>query len=258
MDRVKKTKFLFPDRNRHGFTLIELMIALVLSIIVIIGIYNTFISQHKSYIIQERAAEMQQTIRSAISRMESDIRMAGYDPDQTGGYGITTAAANNLVFTRDDGTGSAITMNFGLYDSNDSDSEANELRRRSGAPAAAFHVDDLQFAYAYDADGDGDIDQQGGRIIWAVPVGGSWFNLDDNNDGKIDINDTAGGADTGTSVNFSDIRAVRVWLLVRSSRTDSTYRNPDTYVVGANHYTPADNYRRKLVKTTIKLRNAGL
>ncbi len=244
--------------NCRAFTLVELMIALVLSIIVITGIYNTFISQHKSYVVQERAVEMQQTIRSAISRMESDIRMAGYDPDQTGGYGITTAAVDNLEFTRDDGSGGTETIDYSLYDSNDSDSEANELQRKSGGTAIAYNIDELQFAYAYDSDGDGDIETQGGEVIWAVPNGGNWFNLDDNNDGVIDVNDTEGGANTGTSVDISDIRAVKVWILARSSRPDSTYTNPNTYVVGANHYTPSDNYRRRLSETTIKLRNAGL
>jgi len=61
-----------------GVTLIELLIALVISAILIAGIYRTFIQQQKTYATQEQVADMQQNVRVAINRMMREIRMAGF------------------------------------------------------------------------------------------------------------------------------------------------------------------------------------
>ena len=62
----------------RGVTLIELLIALVLSSILIAAIYRVFISQQRSYVVQEQVVDMQQNMRASISRMMSEIRMAGF------------------------------------------------------------------------------------------------------------------------------------------------------------------------------------
>ncbi len=61
-----------------GVTLIELLIAMVISAILIAGIYRTFIHQQKTYATQEQVADMQQNVRVAINRMMREIRMAGF------------------------------------------------------------------------------------------------------------------------------------------------------------------------------------
>ena len=61
-----------------GVTLIELLIAMLISAILIAGIYRTFIHQQKTYATQEQVADMQQNVRVAINRMMREIRMAGF------------------------------------------------------------------------------------------------------------------------------------------------------------------------------------
>jgi len=65
-------------KKAQGITLIELLIALVISSILIAGIYRTFIQQQKSYATQDQVADMQQNVRVAINRMMREIRMAGF------------------------------------------------------------------------------------------------------------------------------------------------------------------------------------
>jgi prepilin-type N-terminal cleavage/methylation domain-containing protein len=65
-------------KKARGITLIELLIALVISSILIAGIYRTFIQQQKSYATQDQVADMQQNVRVAINRMMREIRMAGF------------------------------------------------------------------------------------------------------------------------------------------------------------------------------------
>ena len=79
MDRLKKCGHM-PSINRYGFTLVELMVALALSSIVSIGIYTTFISQNKSYTVQSRVVEMQQTLRTVFLIMEKISEWQGMTP----------------------------------------------------------------------------------------------------------------------------------------------------------------------------------
>lgn len=65
-------------KKEKGLTLIELLIALVISGLLIAGLYRTFINQQKTYTIQEQVVDMQQNVRAAINRMMTEIRMAGF------------------------------------------------------------------------------------------------------------------------------------------------------------------------------------
>jgi len=67
--KFKKTK---------GLTLIELLVALAISGILMAAIYRTFLSQYKTYTVQEQVVDMQQNARVAINRMMREIRMAGF------------------------------------------------------------------------------------------------------------------------------------------------------------------------------------
>ena len=64
------------DKNK-GFTLIEILVSLAILGIVLAGIYSVYTMQHKSYIVQEQVANMQQNERIALQMITRDIRMAG-------------------------------------------------------------------------------------------------------------------------------------------------------------------------------------
>lgn len=63
--------------NNKGFTLIEILVSLAILGIVLAGIYSVYTMQHKSYIVQEQVAEMQQSERAALQMITRDIRLAG-------------------------------------------------------------------------------------------------------------------------------------------------------------------------------------
>lgn len=63
--------------NKKGITLIELLITLVISAILVAGVYRTFISQQRTYTVQEQVVDMQQNVRAAINQMIREIRTAG-------------------------------------------------------------------------------------------------------------------------------------------------------------------------------------
>jgi prepilin-type N-terminal cleavage/methylation domain-containing protein len=204
--------------NNKGFTLTELMIAMVVGSIIMAVIYSTYQAQQKSYTTQHLAVEMQQNIRSAISLMKREIRMAGYDPladdgvdndaangvddpGESSGAGIVSAAGNFIQFSYDNNANSVTT------DSNESltygftagdidldgiaDDGAESLSRIDAGGGTteviAYDIQSIAFAYAFDDDGDGqlEITPGNGNVIWA---------MDADDDGWLDtvLDDPAG------------------------------------------------------------------
>jgi len=65
------------SRHCRGFGLIELMIALVLSLIVVLGVVQIFIAAKNTYVSQGAAAVIQEDARFALSKMVQELRMVG-------------------------------------------------------------------------------------------------------------------------------------------------------------------------------------
>jgi type IV pilus assembly protein PilW len=64
-------------QSNRGFGLIEMLIALVLSLIVVLGVAQVFISAKNTYVSQNTAAGMQEDARFVLSKMIQEIRMVG-------------------------------------------------------------------------------------------------------------------------------------------------------------------------------------
>ena len=79
-------------KSSYGISLIEILIALVISAILMAGIYQMFIRQQKTYTTQEQIAEMQQNVRIAINKMIREIRMAGF-----GGKNNNLRGENDII-----------------------------------------------------------------------------------------------------------------------------------------------------------------
>lgn len=58
-----------------GFGLVEVLIALVLGLIVVLGVIQVFLGTSQTYALQRRMAAMQEDARFVLSRMASEIRM---------------------------------------------------------------------------------------------------------------------------------------------------------------------------------------
>ncbi len=66
-----------PRRRLQGFTLIELMVALLLGLIVIAGVVSVFLANQQSYRTNEAIGDVQDGSRLAFEMMARDIRDAG-------------------------------------------------------------------------------------------------------------------------------------------------------------------------------------
>lgn len=72
-----------PLSRQRGMTLIELLVAMVICAAVIAGIYRVFVAQSRAYVVQDQVIEVQQNIRTAMELIVRDIRMAGFDFDNS-------------------------------------------------------------------------------------------------------------------------------------------------------------------------------
>jgi type II secretory pathway pseudopilin PulG len=284
-------------RNETAMTLVELMIAMAVSIIALGVIYSTYRVQQRSYTNEQLVIDMQQNARSAMAFMRREIRLTGYNPRAHNGIdddahngiddaaegvvaGFKTIRGDRIGFSFDlNGNGNdqdlneTIAYRFKSTDDADSDGIAdsgaadlfryNSYTDPNACSALAFDIQAVAFAYAFDSDGDGQLDtfpDAPNVVIWAWDADGNDtldHYLDTNKDGVIGAADAVGGAALSTAVPMASIRAVQVWLLARTSSPIRGHTETETYVVGPKHISPGDSYKRSVLNGIVMIRNPG-
>ncbi|MGE4545159.1 MAG: PilW family protein [Pedobacter sp.] len=89
-------------KNHQGFSLVEIMVAMVIMGVVVGAVYSTFINTQKHAYTQEEVVEVQQNLRAGLDFLVKDIRMAEFltPSDQTA---LVNAPAQMLVDSNGDG-----------------------------------------------------------------------------------------------------------------------------------------------------------
>ncbi|MCG6887780.1 MAG: PilW family protein [Proteobacteria bacterium] len=65
-------------RHSRGFSMVELMVAMVITLILMAGVSQIFLSSKQSYVIQDTLGRMQENGRYAMEVLTTDLRRAGY------------------------------------------------------------------------------------------------------------------------------------------------------------------------------------
>lgn len=94
------TKLHASSIRESGFSLVELMVALVLGLILTAGVISVYTTSKKTYSLNNALGAVQESGRFAMSFIEPSVRMAGFT-----GCAHTTQATNRL-------NGSAVSFNF--------------------------------------------------------------------------------------------------------------------------------------------------
>ncbi|MCI5141126.1 MAG: prepilin-type N-terminal cleavage/methylation domain-containing protein [Candidatus Electrothrix sp. ATG1] len=242
-------------RNQSGFTFIEMMVAMVIASFVFAGIYGVYNIQQRSYTVQEQVSEMQQRLRAAVQFMVGEMRMAGYDPPNDypdpNAYDPDGVCDNAGIMTMES---DKLTFQF------------CQVTASNGVPPV-YTAQIIGTTYSYDADKKTLIAQRGVRQI---PLA----------EGIEAIEFLYLDADGAIVTNTTDIRQVKISILARSTypdrkHTDTTLYQPASmrppYNLAAAppwgappECADSDNpnepchYHRRLLITTVKLRNMGL
>lgn len=259
-------------KNNNGFTLVEVLVALVIDFIVLAGIYAAFYSQQKSHVKEQMVVDTQQNVRGAATFMASEIRLAGLQGQGINVAGILAAGPHSLQFTLDRNDDDDVAdpyenIKYGFSAAVDAD--INGIADSGAAPLTRFSSTDapiaddihaLGFAYAFDNDRNGVLDfvddsPNNGRLdpgeeIWAY---------DSSAIAAVGLDtDHATGAALPEAISFDRIRAVRIWILARTRNPLRGKALSKKFVVGDKVLNVTDKFQYRLLTATVKCRNLGL
>ena len=244
---VKQAMIASKRKTQNGFTIIEVMIAMVISSVLITAVYQTFHSQQWSYTMQNEAAAMEQNLRGSLYLLTKELRSAGYNPMQetTENFRFVTSfpAPNNLF-----------TVNYA--------------------------DDHFTVAFTLDTDGSGGIESNRNEQI-AYKFDKDTKTLQRFNDSQPDITKkweiVASNIDAVYFMYYDDtktitadlarIEYIEISMLARTGKQDSKYTNTTVYINKEGvklcpqvsdecvNDSFGDHYRRRLLTTTIQIRN---
>lgn len=136
-----------------GFSLAEVVMAMAVAGVLMVGIMGTYRVQIRNFHAQEEVAAIQQNLRATLFLMEREIRMAGLDPTGVAGARILAAGSHVFAFSEDvDGDGTIDSnerIAYTLKDT-DGDGESDELKRNG--KIVAENIIGMRFEY-YDENG---------------------------------------------------------------------------------------------------------
>ncbi len=239
------------SRKEHGFTLVELLVAMAITAVVMAAVYTLYKTQQDSYIAQDQVVEMQQNVRASLYQMARDMRMAGFNPQRApnvGGFvtqlpddggGTTTTNSTNIAFTIDQDSNGVIDIDANTeqiaYRLDNATSALQKFRVSDDTwQTVADNISAVDFVY---------LDLNGTDITASVIA-----------------NPTAQYATT--NLPFIDsIRSIEMSIVARTGRIDKSFGGTPAYlnqqgteILAAQ----ADHYRKRLITTTIFCRNLGL
>ena len=219
---------------QSGFTLVELMIALVLGLIVISAVINVYIGSTRSARFSDGLRAMQENGRHGISALQRGIRLAGYTPfpnEQFNSFDILAASQDSLVVrSREtyDCNGQPTTDNDGLaVNSYRWIPEDRQIICRGSSAAATDMplidgVDGFRVLYGIDADGD-------------------------------DFSETY--RPYAATLDSREINTIRFALLVASDGAIRSRDIEETHTLLDQQYSTNDRVSRRVFTTTVMLRN---
>ncbi|MGA1870355.1 MAG: prepilin-type N-terminal cleavage/methylation domain-containing protein [bacterium] len=213
--------------ENSGFSLVELMIALALSSIASVVIITSYITQNRSYQVQEQITGIQQDLRAAIHLMMKEIRMAGYDPLGSAGAKIIEADDTNIQFNFD------LNMDGNCYNFEESVRYSLISEGNTQGLYRTISPDDPNKMEA--------------PLVENVENVEFYYTLDD-------------GVKTTTPADPNTIRQVQITLLVKTDIEDRNRTQNTRYITdsGAVWGPYNDGYLRRLLSASARCRNREL
>lgn len=237
-------------RRQRGMTLVELMIASVLSLFLMAGVIQLFLGTRQIYRFLDALSRLQENGRFALNVMAADIRMAGFDdnisdpvsPDaireNTNGMSIEWVINNNLFLRR------YVVQNRssgGIVPSCVAARTSLFVQKDNGTPQELIEgVESMRLRYGVcpDVNNDGRLD--------GPPT-------DDSNTGVFYVD----AATVSASNAWNRVCSVRINLLL-TSLEDNIVAQPQPYFFppeSTSPTTPNDRCLRQAFSTTVAIRN---
>lgn len=316
------------SKSNNGFSLVELMVAMVISLFLSAGLFTMFSMSSSNVTTTSQFNQLQENGRIALTIIDRDLSQLGFTGDITGTDFIvgTNAAVSATAVTNDCIGGGLNNASFPTNQSAhfrrlwgyeaavssenmacitpESNTDVIQIKRLIGPSVAEAAMNDSRYYasttsnqieifngnsaaptlansriweyqhHVYYVEKDGDIPVLKRRTL---SIGNGMNNDEQLVEGienmRILYGFDSNGDDTADSYMpvqnvtslmwdnelFQRLVSLRVFLLVRSAHADSSYTNDVTYQLGDKTIGPLnDNYRRKVVSTTVVLENPVL
>ena len=155
--------------SREGFTLVEMVVALSLSLVTVSAVYSLYVSELRAQYVREDRLEMQQQARVVIDVISRELLMAGYDPrgvnndvDLSNDFLGITYDPDRLIIKAD------LNGNGVIADPNESiifvyDAKTHTLRRNTGGGKQPFGENFESFLVEY-------FDQEGNPTVDSASI----------------------------------------------------------------------------------------
>ncbi|MCA9471291.1 MAG: prepilin-type N-terminal cleavage/methylation domain-containing protein [Nitrospirales bacterium] len=124
--------------NEQGFTLVEVMVALALSVLTVGATYTIYARQVQSQIVRDEQLDMQQHARVAMDLLTREVHMAGYDPRHVNRDQLLTNDFDGIVYdpsmlvVRADLNGNGVPTDTNEFIQFSHDPRTMTLRRNTG------------------------------------------------------------------------------------------------------------------------------
>ncbi len=218
-------------QRQAGLSLVEMMIGLVLGLVVISAVFNTYLGTSRSAQFSEGLQVMQENGRYGITTLQRGIRLAGYNPEgDLEPFDIANSNESTIVVRQTD-----------LYDCN-------------GAPTAAAGGIAVN-TYSHDAAEDiitctGNVGMEAMPVVEGVERMRILWGIDADDD---DVPEHYIPYDTG--IEASQVVAMRVAILVNSGADIRTRAGEELHVLLDEEYPTNDKIARHVFSSTVLLRN---
>lgn len=226
-----------------GFTIVEMLIAISISSVILLGVFTLSSAQTKIMKTHDQIVETQQNIRSAMFVLERELKIAGYRGNSLGitaGF-ISPCNSNTLTFTY-------------LADEDGRDNDRDNVQDEAGELARIQYL-------LFDGDGDGKTEELG-RIQDYVPgVQEAADSIAEDIESIEFYYTMADGfqitAPTVAPYNASQIRSVTISLLAKSRKAVKVNTSGHTYTTasGASWTRSNDGIFRRFARSSIICRN---
>jgi len=155
--------------SREGFTLIEMVVALGLSLVTVGAVYSLYVSELKAQYVREDRLDMQQQARVVMDVISRELLMAGYDPrgvnhdgDLSNDFHGISYDPGRLIIKADlNGNGSIVDANESIIFMLDASTQT--IRRNTGGGNQPFGENIESFVVEY-------FDQGGNPTVDSVSI----------------------------------------------------------------------------------------
>ena len=241
--------YFFIGNRQSGFTLVEIMLAITLSLILIAGVIQVYLSSKTSFQVQGQLSRLQENQRISIEFLQRDVRQAGFVP-----FDRAPIPLNSRIAVQDGGgnasdtitvqytsgtdclgqtTPNGIAINEYFIDVDDQGNSLNRLMcRGNGNPNTPQPI----------ADGINNMQILLGRDT-----------VSSNN--TIQMPSADFYVNRTTVASMTDVVSIRIALLVQSEQAIRKQNMDQTFTLLDAVVTPSDRFKRQVVTTTIPIRN---